>query len=218
MTLWALFSTSFLIALTGALMPGPVLAVTIRESARKGAFTGPLVILGHAILEIGLIAVLLLGLSPLFKSPVFLAVIGLIGGGGLIWMGLSGWMPPRAPTAMDIASDRAGAGRKRTTVLMGVAASLSNPYWFVWWATIGLAYLGRASAFGPAGIAAFYGGHVLADLSWYSLVSAASARGRVAFRPAGHRALLKICSLFLIGLGIYFIRGGVIFWLKPNSF
>jgi threonine/homoserine/homoserine lactone efflux protein len=213
MTLWALFSTSFLVALTGALMPGPVLALTISESTRQGALAGPLVMLGHAVLEIGLIAVLLLGLSPLFKSPVFLAVIGIIGGGGLIWMGLSGWMRSRpAPSPSPPAASR--AGRKRTTVLLGIATSLSNPYWFVWWATIGLAYLGRAGASGPAGIAAFYGGHILADLSWYSLVSSATARGRGSFHPIFLTYLLRGCSLFLLGLGVYFIRSGVMFWAK----
>jgi len=212
MTLWALFSTSFLVALSGALMPGPVLALTISEATRKGTIAGPLIILGHAILEIGLIAVLLLGLSPLFQSPVFLAVIGILGGGALIWMGLSGWMQSRSPAASAAAVPEA-AGRKRVTVLLGIATSLTNPYWFIWWATIGLAYLGRASSSGAAGVAAFYSGHILADLSWYSLVSSAAARGRGSFHPAFLPWLLRGCSIFLIGLGIYFIRGGVIFWI-----
>ena len=213
MTLWALFSTSFLVALTGALMPGPVLALTIGEATRRGPSAGPLIILGHAVLEIGLIAVLFLGLSPLFQSPVFLAVIGIAGGGGLIWMGRSGWMGARSPIPAA-PSAPVEAGRKRLTVLLGIATSLSNPYWFLWWATIGLAYLGRAGASGLSGVAAFYGGHVLADLSWYSLVSAAAARGRGAFHPGFLPWLLRGCSVFLIGLGIYFIRSGVAFWAR----
>ena len=47
-----IFMTSFVIALSGALAPGPLLAACISESTKHGFKSGPLMILGHAILEI----------------------------------------------------------------------------------------------------------------------------------------------------------------------
>jgi hypothetical protein len=41
----AIFVSSFLIGLSGALMPGPLLAVTIRDTTRRG-FHAPLLVLG----------------------------------------------------------------------------------------------------------------------------------------------------------------------------
>jgi len=54
MDLWILAGvpiTSFVVALSGALMPGPLLTVTVGEATRRGFWAGPLIILGHGILE-----------------------------------------------------------------------------------------------------------------------------------------------------------------------
>ena len=55
MTLVVIFFSSFMIALSGALMPGPLLTVTISEATRRGTVAGPLMILGHGILELALV-------------------------------------------------------------------------------------------------------------------------------------------------------------------
>ena len=64
LSLIAIFTSSFIIALSGALMPGPLLTFTVSESPQRGAITGPLVILGHGILELALVLALLSGMAP----------------------------------------------------------------------------------------------------------------------------------------------------------
>ncbi len=213
MTPWALFLTSFIVALTGALMPGPVLAVTIRDSARRGAAVGPLIILGHGILEIGLIAALMAGLSEAFRAPIFLAVTGVVGGVVLIWMAVAGLLKSNRDLDLGEITAPDVPRRKARTVIDGILTSLSNPYWFIWWATIGLVYLGRANRYGWFGVGSFYSGHILADLAWYSAISIAVAKGRRFIKPVAYRWLLKVCSLFLGGLGVYFICSGISFWM-----
>ena len=86
LALLTIFTSSFVIALSGALMPGPVLTVTVSESARRGAKAGPLMIFGHGLLELALVLALLGGLAPFFsKDEVFIAV-SLLGGLILLWM------------------------------------------------------------------------------------------------------------------------------------
>mgnify|MGYP000862952647 CR=1 FL=1 len=80
MDLIALFITAFLVGLSGAMMPGPLLTVTIAESARRGFKAGPLIVLGHAILELALIIALLAGLSFYLKKPLVTTVISIVGG------------------------------------------------------------------------------------------------------------------------------------------
>ena len=81
-----IFSTSFVIAFSGAMMPGPFLTMTIGESARHGSWVGPKMIVGHAILELGLLFALFFGLAPLFKKDLFFIIIAIAGGVIMIWM------------------------------------------------------------------------------------------------------------------------------------
>ena len=85
-TLLTIFISSFVIALSGAMMPGPLLTVTISESSRRGFIAGPLLIAGHAILELALVSALLLGLAPFFQMPVVFVVTALTGALILLWM------------------------------------------------------------------------------------------------------------------------------------
>jgi len=87
-TIFLIFTTAFVIALSGAMMPGPLLSVTISEVARRGFWAGPQLILGHGILELALVAALAAGLSKFMENDLVPAIIGLVGGTILIGMGL----------------------------------------------------------------------------------------------------------------------------------
>jgi len=79
-SLFLIFATAFVIGLSGAVMPGPVLAVCISESAKRGARAGPLLVLGHAIVELPLIVALAWGLSEVLEQSMVAGIIGVIGG------------------------------------------------------------------------------------------------------------------------------------------
>ena len=89
LTLTTIFASSFVIALSGALMPGPLLTVTVSESTRRGARAGPMMILGHGILELTLVVALLAGLAPFSNRDEVFIVIALVGGIILMWMAVS---------------------------------------------------------------------------------------------------------------------------------
>lgn len=196
--------SSFVIALSGALVPGPLFTIAVSESAKRGFIAGPLLILGHALLELLTVALLLAGLSPFLSSEAFKFWIGLIGGGVLIFMGASLLRDSKtARLTMDAGTDAKG----KNPVALGILGSISNPYWAIWWATIGAGYLVSSLRFGIAGVAAFFAGHILADLSWYSAISFAVSRGRRLMGDRGYRALIFLCGAFLVLFGAWFIRG-----------
>jgi threonine/homoserine/homoserine lactone efflux protein len=197
---------SFVIALSGALMPGPLLTVAISESAKRGAKAGPLLIVGHGILEGALVVLLLSGLSTLMMKTGFMLCSFLSGGVILLIMGVS---MLRESATIDLESAAEGEGQGGSLVLLGIIGSLSNPYWIIWWATIGLGYLVASIKVGLPGVVAFFAGHIAADFAWYSLVSAAIARGRALFSPRVYRRLILGCGIFLIAFGGWFLVEGI---------
>ncbi len=207
-SLLAIFSSSFIIALSGALMPGPLLTVTVSESSRRGAVVGPLLILGHGILELALVTALLLGMAPLLRRDDVFFFIALAGGVTLLWMSVS---MLRSLQTLRMNFDTS-PGRSKNLVITGILFSLANPYWTIWWATIGFGYIMSACKFGMPGIISFFAGHILADLAWYSLISYTIARGRRFFTLTIYRRLIGTCAAFLIIFAGYFLYSGVEKW------
>jgi len=206
LTLVAIFASSFLIALSGALMPGPLLTVTVSESPRRGAVTGPLMILGHGILELGLVIALLLGLAPILKQDAVFISISLAGGGILIWMAVSMFRSlPNLYLDLD-----ASTGKPRNLILSGIILSLVNPYWTIWWASIGLGYIMSSAKLGAAGIISFFAGHILADFIWYSFISYSVSRGRRFLSNTLYRGLIGGCASFLLIFACCFLYSGLL--------
>lgn len=204
-----IFFTNLIVGFSGAMMPGPLLTVTINESARRGFKAGPLIILGHAILELALVAGLFLGLSAVIQKPLFGAGIGLVGGTLLLWMGFdmarSAW---RGMLSLDL--EVTDKKLMMGPVLLGIVISLSNPYWSLWWATFGLKQITEAWVWGLAGLGAFYTGHITADLIWYAAVSAAVTGGRRLMSDRVYRIIIGVCGFFLVWLGLKFILAGIV--------
>jgi len=77
---------SFLIAFSGAASPGPVLTITLAESAKRGFKVGPLIVLGHAILEVPVVIAVVVGIGTVLQGPVAVRILGVVGGAVLFWL------------------------------------------------------------------------------------------------------------------------------------
>ncbi len=210
MDLGLLFTTAFIVALSGAMIPGPMLSTAIAETLRRDWRVGPYMVLGHGVLEIGLIIALVAGLAGFLVRPDVSLVIALLGGVVLIFLGgmmSRDLLQSRLSLEVDSASQ---SNRIRIhPVVAGATVSLANPYWWLWWATIGLTYISLAMKSGTIGMVAFFSGHISADLAWYSIVSIALSGGRKFFNPTIYKVILGFCALFLVGTGAYFIYSGL---------
>lgn len=196
--------TSFVVGLSGALMPGPVLTVTVSGATRKGFKAGPLVVLGHGIAEVSLVVALLLGLGALLKERFFFGFVGIAGGAILLLMGV-GLLKEKGGYDLSANEGRIGG----SIIWAGLLATVSNPYFLLWWATVGLTYIIIAQKYGWFGLGLFYTGHILADIAWYFLVAAALSAGKRLITARGFRVLNGACGIFLILLGIYFGSSGI---------
>jgi threonine/homoserine/homoserine lactone efflux protein len=206
LSLITIFFSSFIIAMSGALMPGPLLTVTVSESTRRGAIAGPLMILGHGILELALVIALLAGLAPLLvRDDVFIG-IALAGGCTLMWMAISMF---RSIPGLRLNLEAEAEKKNKNLILAGILFSLANPYWTIWWASIGLGYILHSVKFGILGVAAFYLGHILADLAWYAFISLGVAKGRRFLSDTFYRRLIGGCASFLVIFACYFFYSGI---------
>lgn len=205
----AISLTWYLVSLSGVLSPGPLSAMSIGEGARRGFWAGPSLALGHAVTELAMVTALVMGLRGFLQQPLIAGVIGLVGGALLLWMGydlaVSGWRG--GVTLQPGGTTTARLGH----VPAGVLLSIGNPYWFVWWATVGASYFLMFLSYGPVGLVLFYLGHVVLDLGWLSLLAFLSASGRGVIPDVVYRAMLVICGLFLIAMSVYFGSSGVSF-------
>jgi threonine/homoserine/homoserine lactone efflux protein len=219
-TVWIVLSVSFVMALSGALMPGPLLTYTIArtmQSRRRGYLVGAWVIAGHALLEGALVCALALGVAEFLRAPLARKIIGTAGalvlgsmGVGLIREAVRGWRrgAPAGggePGAEAEGPGSSGAASRMSPVVAGFLVSLSNPYWWLWWVTVGSATLIRfnASVANWGVLLAFFVGHEAGDLAWYLVVSTAVHFGRRSISRRVSDALLAACGIFLIGFGVY---------------
>jgi threonine/homoserine/homoserine lactone efflux protein len=200
-----IFVSSFIIALSGALMPGPLLTATISESSKRGISAGPLLILGHGILELVLVITIMAGLAPFFQSRGLFTAIAFVGSTILLWMAVGMF---RSLPGLSLAVSSKGTAGNRL-VLDGILLSVSNPYWSLWWATIGLGYITQSHRYGFWGIAAFFSGHILADLAWYTGISAGIGRGRHFLNDRIYRGIIGTCATLLIAFAGYFLYAGI---------
>lgn len=200
-----IFGSSFVVGLSGALMPGPVLTVTIAEATKRGFWAGPLIVLGHGIIEFSLFVALVLGLGTLLKHDLVFGIVGVGGGIVLIGMGVGMVRGTRTATLkLDL-----DAGERSRPVIAGLLTSISNPYFIIWWATIGLSYIALSQQHGIMGLGSFYSGHIMADVVWYFAVAAAVTVGKKIMSDHTYRWIIGLCGGFLVLLGLYFGSAGV---------
>jgi threonine/homoserine/homoserine lactone efflux protein len=205
-----IFIFSFLVALTGALSPGPVLTFTIYKTFKsRNPFTGIFIVLGHAVLEFLLIILLLLGVSFLFQNVIFLIVIGLIGANLLITFGMLTIQDVRKKKyEVKFQLDEENInGFKGNSFLGGIFYSITNPYWEFWWAITGLTLMVNlnVSFQNPLGLLLFFLGHELGDFVWYVPISLFVYFGGKSLNANVYKYVLIACASFMIAFGLYLV-------------
>ncbi|HET6454358.1 MAG TPA: LysE family transporter [Armatimonadota bacterium] len=220
MAVGSVFILSFITALSGALMPGPLLTVTIAQTARRGMRASVLLVAGHSLLELVLVVGLWFGLGHFLRIRPVIGTITVLGGLMLLWMGW-GMIRDARRGALDIrtTANDGGEGVLRNPILTGMAVSISNPYWVIWWATIGLTFFAALSQNAVSTICAFYFGHIMGDILWYLAIGIAVATGRRLINPTVYRVIVQICGIFLIFLGgsfLYLIATGKLWAIKMS--
>jgi threonine/homoserine/homoserine lactone efflux protein len=191
----------FVVALSGALIPGPMLAFVMAKSL-SGKWAGFFAAIGHMIVELCILALIAAGLGFVLASEGFRSFVGALGGILLIVFGAMAFSKLRAKAPrLD------SAGLRYHPIVGGILFStVLNPSVFVWWATVGFAMLMEAVLVASlAGAALWLVGHFAADIFWFSSVSYLVASGRWSREGKAQKYLLVTFGCILLVFGFYFL-------------
>ena len=186
-----------LISLSGVMAPGPITAVTVSKGT-KSPHAGAIIALGHGIVEIPLMILILYGFGEILKILYIKAIIGLLGGLFLLKMGLD-LLQGIKQAKIDSSND------PHSPLMAGIILSLANPYFLIWWATIGSILIFRSITFGLLGFAIFMVLHWSCDFFWCYFLSALSFKGGQFFGKRLQQVLFLICGVFLLFFSSKFI-------------
>ena len=204
MTLIDLLFLGFFIGLTGALAPGPTLIATIQNALHLGWTSGPRITVGHVTAEFFVVVLIAAGVSviPQNANPV----IYVIGG---IALCIFGYMTIASAKGADI-NLIGGMKYQSRPEVAGLITSVTNPYFWIWWFSVGSALLISSLSLGIPGLVAFISGHWMADLGWFTFVALMVHRSKKVLSVGLYRFILIICGLLLVVFGLWFVFNGII--------
>ena len=189
------------VSLSGVMAPGPMFAVTIAKSYRS-PWAGARIAIGHAVIEVPIILVIYFGAGRFFQHTAVQTALSLLGGAMLLWMGVSLFRARKNVI-------ESGQDLKYGAVTAGIVMSAINPFFLLWWATAGSMLVMKFTEFGAAGMPVFIVTHWLCDLVWLSFVSVVVYRTRSLWGQRVQSWILVVCSVLLLGFGVWFIVSGV---------
>lgn len=196
-----ILASVIIISLSGVMMPGPMFAMTVAKSYRT-PWAGAQVSLGHAVIEVPLILLIYFGFAGFFQNSVVQIVLSLVGGGMIIWLGIS-MFRARAEVVQQ------GKELPYNAFVAGIITSGLNPFFLLWWATVGLLLVMKFRDFGTTGLITLILTHWLCDLAWLSLVSFLIYRTQKLWGNKVQQVMFIVCSLLLIGFGGWFLVSGI---------
>jgi len=189
------------ISLSGVMMPGPMFAVTVAKSY-KSQFAGTQIALGHAVIEVPLILLIYFGFARFFESNIAQLVLGILGGAMIIWLGIA-MFRARAEVVQG------GKDLPYNAFIAGILTSGFNPFFLLWWVTIGSMLIMKFLDFGTTGLIVFIVVHWLCDLVWLSFVSVLVYRTHSLWGHKLQEGIFIACSLLLVGFGGWFMISGL---------
>ena len=188
------------------MQPGPVTATVITMGSRN-RYAGELLAIGHGIIEFPLMVLIILGMGRILELTATQIIIGLAGGAILLLMSAQMLKALRSSESSETKVLR------NNPVLAGIILSAGNPYFLIWWATVGLKLVIEARGFGIWAFGLFALVHWLTDFLWFSALSWASFKGSALMSERAQKKVLGICAGVLFLFGVFFIFSAARKWV-----
>ena len=194
--------TVVIISVSGVMSPGPLFTANIMHGLKEGTQSGLKIAAGHTVIELPLIVLLAIGVISLETIPEFKTTIVLLGAIGLF--GFAGLQIKNALTKKM----QTGIQVKHGSFLTGVLFSALNPFFIIWWLTIGFKLISDSiEIWSYWGIGILFGVHIWMDFVWLGFVAFSASKAGNILSNQNYRILMIALSGVLIYFGISFVLG-----------
>jgi threonine/homoserine/homoserine lactone efflux protein len=201
--------TVIIVTASGALAPGPLFFGLLMHGSKEGARAGFTCAFGHMCVELPLVLALSLGLLAAASQPTIKSVIGLIGGIGLICFGTL-QIYDTAKNKPEFGDAPKRANIPASSLILGLALTALNPYFILWWLTIGSVLIVQALAFAAiSGVLIMYVSHVWMDYAYLTTIAHLGKKGRTIIGSRYYKLALIAFGLILIYYGSTFILNNI---------
>ena len=189
-----------IISASGVMSPGPLFAANVMYGLREGKISGLKMAIGHTIVEFPLILLLGIGFFSIESIPEIRTTITVLGAIGLFGFAI---IQIRAVTKKEFSVETKS---KQGPLVAGVLLSALNPFFIIWWLTIGLVLISKSiESFGLIGIVILFLFHIWMDYVWLFTIAAFSSKAKNYLSKRNFKIIIVGLSLILVYFGIDFL-------------
>ena len=191
--------TVITISVSGVMSPGPLFAANIAYGTRAGWKTGIKMACGHTIIELPLVILLGIGAISFTAFPQFRTYISTLGAISLfVFAGLQ--------IKTTLGNTNSTSLPKHGPFFIGILLSALNPFFLIWWITIGFKLISDALLlYSFVGIGIMFGFHIWMDYAWLGTVGFLSSRGKKILTAKNYKIFMTVLSGALVYFGIIFL-------------
>lgn len=189
------------ISASGVMAPGPLFAANISYGLREGTKSGIKMATGHAIVELPLVILLGIGVFSLESFPEFRTIIAILGAITLFIFAALQIRTVLRKKEFSIKNQKQGA------LITGILLSGLNPFFIIWWLTIGFKLISDAMLIWAfSGMLIMFGLHIWMDFAWLGGISFLASKSTKILSNRNYKMLMIGLSGMLIYFGITFLQ------------
>ncbi len=213
--LFFILAAWWMLSLTGALAPGPLSAAVVMQASRGGRLQGIMPMVGHAIVELGIVVLIVMSVSVLTLDRLTVSLMQGIGGVVVILFGLLALRDYRH-RATENTTDQSSSIRVRSGMIaaatQGVVVSVLSPYFLLWWFAVGMGTVSTLIVELQAGVGTvllaaslIYFTHISTDFMFGTVLAVGADEARQRVTREGVNWLNVGIGVFQVMLGLWFI-------------
>jgi threonine/homoserine/homoserine lactone efflux protein len=189
-----------IVSASGVMAPGPLFAANLVYGLKQGTKSGIKMAVGHTIVELPLIVLLGIGVFSLESFPEFRTIISIFGAITLFVF-----------AAIQIKSlfrknELTHFNPKQGPLITGILLSALNPFFIIWWLTIGFKLIADAMMIWAfAGILIVFVLHIWMDFVWLGAISFLASKTKKIISNNIYKIVMGGLSIMLIYFGITFL-------------
>jgi len=189
-----------IISVSGVMSPGPLFAANITYGLKEGFRSGIKIAIGHSIVELPLVILLGIGAFSLEIFPEFRVIISIFG--AITLFGFAGMQIK----SMFKKNGGISTKPKHGPIITGILFSALNPFFIIWWLTIGLKLISDAMlVWAFAGVLIVFVFHIWMDFVWLGMVAFFASKSVKIISNRNYKIIMAGLSLILIYFGITFL-------------